>query len=272
METDAATLLRQSGNILDIAQAICQRSNRILGHVNQYRVHMLMKGLCRVRHLVQTRSHCRCCPRRMQRSMYHCQIPCFRRSSLLPRGVRRGTRLFTALQPLTCFVSPSQLSVAWHRRMHFHHGFFYDLLSKIAVRSDNLCILVSGLVDTFVTAFNLKFQELMCGGIKMILAQRPSWAHTYQSMCSNSSADQLRPAAFRLPKPTKRCSMLPSWRTTTRMIGIDSSGWRLFSDGSFQRQPDGSELAGWGIAAVSRENVVRILCGLSRATLAIWRF
>ena len=35
MQSDAATLLRQSGNILDIAQAICKRSNRVLGFVNQ---------------------------------------------------------------------------------------------------------------------------------------------------------------------------------------------------------------------------------------------
>ena len=35
----------QSGNILDIAQAICTRSNRVLGFVHQYCVHM--KGFCR---------------------------------------------------------------------------------------------------------------------------------------------------------------------------------------------------------------------------------
>ena len=34
----AATMLRQSGNILDIAKAICNRSNRVLGFVNQHRV------------------------------------------------------------------------------------------------------------------------------------------------------------------------------------------------------------------------------------------
>ena len=35
------------GNILDIAQAICTRSNRVLGFVHQYCVHLLMKGFCR---------------------------------------------------------------------------------------------------------------------------------------------------------------------------------------------------------------------------------
>ena len=44
MQSGAATMLRQSGNILDIAS---NRSNRALGFVNQHRVHLLVKGLCR---------------------------------------------------------------------------------------------------------------------------------------------------------------------------------------------------------------------------------
>ena len=43
----AATLLRQSENVLGIAQAVRSRSNRALGFVNQNRVHLLTKGLCR---------------------------------------------------------------------------------------------------------------------------------------------------------------------------------------------------------------------------------
>ena len=80
-------------------------------------------------------------------------------------------------------------------------------------------------------------------------------------MCFNFSADQFQPTGFRLPKPKKRFSMLPTCRTTARMKGIDSPRWRLFSDVSFQRQTDGSELAGWRIAGVSADNFVRILCG-----------
>ena len=96
-------------------------------------------------------------------------------------------------------------------------------LSQIAVRSDRLCILLSGLVDAFVTAFNvwssnrashLNLKELMYGSIKMMTAQWSAWAHTYQSTCFNVSADQLRPAAFRQPKPKKWFSMLPTCRTT----------------------------------------------------------
>ena len=47
MQSGAAAVLRQSGNILDIASATCSRSNRALGFVSQHRVHSLMKGLCR---------------------------------------------------------------------------------------------------------------------------------------------------------------------------------------------------------------------------------
>ena len=46
-QSGAATMLRQSENVLAIAESICSRSNRVLGSVNQHRVHLLMKGLCR---------------------------------------------------------------------------------------------------------------------------------------------------------------------------------------------------------------------------------
>ena len=78
---------------------------------------------------------------------------------------------------------------------------------NFAVRSDRLCILVFGLCDTFVTVSNLRrknrgsdlnFKELVYGGIKMMTAQCRAWAHTYQSMCLNFSADKFQPTAFRL--------------------------------------------------------------------------
>ena len=37
-----ATMLRQSGNILDTARAICSRSDHVLGFVSQDRVDLLM--------------------------------------------------------------------------------------------------------------------------------------------------------------------------------------------------------------------------------------
>ena len=65
-----------------------------------------------------------------------------------------------------------------------------DLLFKITVRSDRLCILVSGLLDAFVAACNLQrthchrglsFRELMYGRSKMMTALCRAWAHTYQT-------------------------------------------------------------------------------------------
>ena len=46
-QSGAATLIRQSRTILDIATAICSRSNCAIGFVNQHRVLSLMEGLCR---------------------------------------------------------------------------------------------------------------------------------------------------------------------------------------------------------------------------------
>ena len=34
------------------------------------------------------------------------------------------------------------------------------------------------------------------------------------------------------------------------MTGIESPGWRLFTDGGFQRNPDGTDPDGWRIAAI----------------------
>ena len=69
---------------------------------------------------------------------------------------------------------------------------FTDLLFKIGVRSDRLCILVAGLLDAFVTASHLQrsnqgirfnFRELINGRVKMMTALCLAWAHTFQAMC-----------------------------------------------------------------------------------------
>ena len=101
----------------------------------------------------------------------------------------------------------------------------------------------------------------MYGRIEMMSALCPAWAHTYQTMCLGFSPEQLGPENFRLPKPKKKFSILPGCRTTTRIIEIDFSGWKVFTDGSCKRQVNDTDLAGRGIAAVSPDNLVRILCG-----------
>ena len=119
---------------------------------------------------------------------------------------------------------------------------FSDLLFKIAVGSDRLCILVAGPFDAFITAKNLRriirgpslnFTELMYGRVKMMTALCPAWAHSYQTMCLDFHPEQLRPEVLWLPKPKKKFTMLPSCRTATRMTGIESPCWSLFTDGGF---------------------------------------
>ena len=46
-KSGAAASIRQSGNILGIATALCSRSISAIGFVNQHRVLSLVKGLCR---------------------------------------------------------------------------------------------------------------------------------------------------------------------------------------------------------------------------------
>ena len=60
--------------------------------------------------------------------------------------------------------------------------------------------------------------------------------------------------------PKMFLSLLPTCRVSTRLVGIESTGWRLFTAGSFKRNPYGTDAAGWGTAAASPENTP-ILCG-----------
>ena len=53
---------------------------------------------------------------------------------------------------------------------------------------------------------------------------------------------------------------LPAIPIPERQVLSVPAGQTLFTDGSFKRQADGCELAGWGIAAVSPDNFVRISC------------
>ena len=156
MQSGAATLLRQSGNILDIAQAICKRSNRVLGFVNQYRMHLLMKGLCRatisckpglVVGAVRVACNGLCTAARFHTVDEHpgCNLGCTEKPDCL-RHYNCCPILFDHLKSLwpgtdEC-ISPTAI--------------LNDLLFKIAVRSDRLCILESGFLDAFVSAFNLR--------------------------------------------------------------------------------------------------------------------
>ena len=139
-----ATMLRQSRNILDIAKVICSRSKRVLGFVNQHRVHSLMKGLCR------TAKSCKpglvvgalriACNGLCTAARFHtaednpgCRLGCLEELDCLRHYICCPILFYhlNSLWPGTneC-ISPTAI--------------FNDLLIKIAVRSDRLCILVSG--------------------------------------------------------------------------------------------------------------------------------
>ena len=75
IQSGTASMIRQSGNILDIAQAICTRSNRVLGFVHQYRVHLLMMGILSDGQLVQSWPYRGCTTFRLQWPVHSCQAP-----------------------------------------------------------------------------------------------------------------------------------------------------------------------------------------------------
>ena len=177
-----------------------------------------------------------------------------------------------ALQYLPYLVRLLQLSL-WPGAIESisRTAIFNDLQFKVAVRSDGLCILVAGLLDAFVAAFNLR--------------RTPPWSRPQlQRTCAwqNQNDDdplsgvgsyapigvpraQPRPAQTRelqVTEAPQQISVLPTCRVATRFTGIESPGWRLLTDGGFERIPDGTDAAGWRIAAVSPDNLVQILRGL----------
>ena len=128
-----------------------------------------------------------------------------------------------------------------------------DFLFKNGTRSDRLCILVSGLLDAFFTAFKwqrthkghgLNFKELMYGRIKMMTALCLAWARTHQTMCLEFSPQQFRQEAFRLLKVMENffccrtAVLLPEGLEMILPAG-DSSQTEVL-----KRQVDGSDLAG----------------------------
>ena len=101
-----------------------------------------------------------------------------------------------------------------------------NLLLHIGIRSDRLCILVSSLLDVFVTAFHLRrthqghgvnFHQLMHGRTQMMTALCLALAHTYQTMSWGFSPEQLRPEAFRQVKAQEKvpyAAQLPNYHQT----------------------------------------------------------
>ena len=149
-------MLRESGNILDIATVISSRSFCAPGFVNQHRVLSLMKALCRTANSCKAglvvgalRIACNglCTAARFHTaeenpgSLLGCHegLDCLRHYNRCPTLLDHIRSLWPGASEC---ISPTAI--------------FNDVLFKIAVRSDRLCILVSGLLDAFVTAFDLR--------------------------------------------------------------------------------------------------------------------
>ena len=159
-----------SGNILDIAQAICTRSNRVLGFVHQYCVHLLMKDFCRAANSCKA-SLIVGAPR----------VAC--------NGLCTAARFHSAM--ITLDASCSAHFSGTSERVS-PTAILKNLLLHIGIRSDRLCIFLSGLLNAFVTEFHLRrthqghglnFNELMHGRIQMMTALCLALAHTHQTMC-----------------------------------------------------------------------------------------
>ena len=222
---------RPRGSILDIANAICSCSNRALGFVSQHRVHLPMQGLCR------TANSCKpgllfdalriACNGLCTAARYHtaednpgCRLGCVEEEDCL--------RHYNS-----CPILFDHFGSLWRGTIEgiSRAAIFNGLPFNNAVRSERLCIFVSGLLDGCGTAFNLRrthrglglnIKELMYGRINMMTALGLAWAHTTKcAWVSPRSNSVLKPSGY--PSP-KKIAMLPTCRVTTRMTKIESPG------------------------------------------------
>ena len=83
----------------------------------------------------------------------------------------------------------------------------------------------------------------------------------YQTMCLGFHTTQRRPEAFRFSKPKKIFTVLSTCRTTTRLTGIESPGWRLFTDGGLDATSKAQKSPAGGDVIVSPDKFVRVICG-----------
>ena len=153
MQLGTAALTRQSGNVLDIAMAICSRFNCASDFVNQHRVLSLMKGLCRVANSCKAGVVVARCVLRV--------MVCAR----LPSAEENPRCLAKRHEGIDCMRHRNRCPTLFESLCSSWPGtgecisltaISNDLLFKIAVRSDRLYILVAGLVDAFVTALSLR--------------------------------------------------------------------------------------------------------------------
>ena len=225
MQSRTALMIRKSGNLLGSASAICSRSNCVHWDLSISIVsihHSLMKGLCRTARakLAFTAGAVRiACNGRCTAARFHsadenpgCLLGCSEGLYCdCLRHYNQCPSLFRSLLAIwpgdgEC-ISPTAI--------------FNDLL--FATRNDRCCILVSGLLYAFVTAFHLRrthqghslnFRELTYGRIKIMTVLCPAWAHTYQTLRLGFCAEQKKAGKFQVTQTQEEVfhfALLPNY-------------------------------------------------------------
>ena len=130
----AATLLRQSENVLGIAQAVRSRSNRALGFVNQHRVHFGHQGSLSCRQLVQTWFHRWCLTCRMKWFVHGCQAPHCRKNRACVLGCLEGLDCLRHCDLCRTLFDHSRSLWPGNGECISPTTIFNDLFFKVAVR------------------------------------------------------------------------------------------------------------------------------------------
>ena len=126
-----------------------------------------------------------------------------------------GSILLTNIPHATWDVGKNKIAVIWPgiRECISSTALFNDFLFKIAIRSDKLSILVSGLFDAFVTAcymrrthqdHGLNFRELMCGRIEMMSFRRGPTLSRRCTQTGSFQVTQTQPKCFRKCTPAEQ--------------------------------------------------------------------
>ena len=187
IQSGAASMIRQSGNIFDIAQAICTRSNRVLGFFHPYRVHLLMMGSCR------TANSCKAglivgAPRVACNGL--CTAARLHSTDENP-GMRPRIGVLTALHSMSYFVPLPCRSLAWHRRVHFSHGQLSKLEFVVKNCASSCAVFLHAVVNEFTDEELIIVCEIVFNDSKHAAGVTLGIAHARRSMALLRTCNEL---------------------------------------------------------------------------------
>ena len=114
------------------------------------------------------------------------------------------------------------------------HALLHDLLTQVACRSQQHCILVLGIIDAFVYAadyhwHNVKnhgtFHDPIKGRMRMMTTINPAYAHVISHLCLNNTRDEIFTKHFQPLKPKATHRVLPtSVRQPVRLASFFKMG------------------------------------------------